>query len=151
MRKENINRAQVDKNLIQKTKNYFVGNVVIKDITKKIKSKENKVYHVLFKKGAKTKLHHHQAGQILIPTNGIGVLVTYDRLKRSDGIKIKKIQETRLAKGDVVYIPKGRLHWHGAVGSTDFSHIAINANPNVHKESKTTWYESDFKTFANKI
>ena len=142
---------KMDKKLIKKTKNYFVGHVMIQDISKVIRSKEEKIYHVAFKNGARTKLHYHQAGQTLIPTGGKGVLVIYDTRQTSNNIKIKKTEIFNLVKGDAIYIPVGKLHWHGAVGKNDFSHIAINAKLPGYREAKTIWYESDFETFAKKI
>lgn len=137
---------------MNKTRNYFVGKVMLQDISKIIGSKEQKMYHVTFKKGAKTKLHHHQAGQILIPTGGKGTLVVYkDSKKTRNELRIKKITMISLSKGDAVYIPAKKLHWHGAAGKKDFSHIAINAKLPGYKQAKTIWYESDFVTFARKI
>jgi quercetin dioxygenase-like cupin family protein len=140
-----------DLKLMQRTKNYFVGQVMIKDISKIIRSKEEKLYHVTFKKGARTKIHYHQAGQILIPTGGKGVLEIFSIKNNGSTIKIKKTQKLDLVQGDAVYISAHKLHWHGAKGKKDFSHIAINAKLPGYKESKTIWYDSDFKTFAKKI
>lgn len=142
---------KTDKKLMEKTKKYFVGHVLLQDISKIIRSKEEKMYHVTFKKGARTKLHYHQAGQTLIPTGGKGTLVMYATRQIGSNIKIKKTERIDLVKGDAVYIPARKLHWHGAVGKNNFSHIAINAKLPGYKEAKTIWYESDFETFAKKI
>lgn len=142
---------KTDKKLMEKTKKYFVGHVLLQDISKIIRSKEEKMYHVTFKKGARTKLHYHQAGQTLIPTGGKGTLVMYAARQIGSNIKIKKTERIDLVKGDAVYIPARKLHWHGAVGKNNFSHIAINAKLPGYKEAKTIWYESDFETFAKKI
>jgi quercetin dioxygenase-like cupin family protein len=142
---------KTDKKLMKKTKKYFVGHVLLQDISKIIRSKEEKMYHVTFKKGTRTKLHYHQAGQTLIPTGGKGILVMYAVKQTGSNIKIKKTEKINLVKGDAVYIPARKLHWHGAVGKNNFSHIAINAKLQGYKEAKTIWYESDFETFAKKI
>ena len=143
---------EMDKKLMERTTNYFVGKVILQDISKIIQSKEQKMYNVTFTNCAKTKLHYHQAGQILIPTGGKGRLVMYKKIRQNNtGIKIKKIQEVKLVKGDAVYIPAHQLHWHGAVGKHNFSHIAINAKLPRYREAKTIWYESDFETIATKI
>lgn len=142
---------KTDKQLMKKTKKYFVGHVILQDISKIIRSKEEKIYHVTFKKGARTKLHYHQAGQTLIPTGGKGTLVMYAARQIGSNIKIKKTERIDLVKGDAVYILARKLHWHGAVGKNNFSHIAINAKLPGYKEAKTIWYESDFETFAKKI
>jgi quercetin dioxygenase-like cupin family protein len=142
---------KTDKKLMEKTKKYFVGHVLLQDISKIIRSREEKMYHVTFKKGARTKLHYHQAGQTLIPTGGKGTLVMYAARQIGYNIKIKKTERIDLVKGDAVYIPARKLHWHGAIGKNNFSHIAINAKLSGYKEAKTIWYESDFETFAKKI
>ena len=152
LEKGNVFAIKDDKKLMERAKNYFIGQVMIQDISKIIQSKEEKLYYVTFIKGAKTKLHHHEAGQILIPTGGKGVLAIYKKIRQNhSGIKIKKIERISLAKGDAVYIPAGKLHWHGASSKKNLSHIAINAKLPGYKEAKTVWYESDFETFANKI
>lgn len=142
---------KMDKKLVKKAKNYFVGRVILQDISKVIRSREEKIYHVTFKKGARTKIHYHQAGQILIPTGGKGMLVTYSSIETGSVVKIRQTESINLAKGDAVYIPAHKLHWHGSLGKNNFSHIAINAKLPGYKEAKTIWYESDFKTFAKKI
>ena len=142
---------KMDKKLVKKAKNYFVGRVILQDISKVIRSREEKIYHVTFKKGARTKIHYHQAGQILIPTGGKGMLVTYSSIETGSVVKIRQTESINLAKGDAVYIPAHKLHWHGSLGKNNFSHIAINAKLPGYKEAKTIWYESDFETFAKKI
>ena len=53
--------------------NYFTGQVAAKDISAVIKPKNEKIYHVTFKNGTKTKLHFHDGGQTLIVTKGTGI------------------------------------------------------------------------------
>jgi quercetin dioxygenase-like cupin family protein len=142
---------KMDKKLVEKTKKYFEGCVMLRDISKVIQSKEQKIYHVTFKNGARTKLHYHQAGQTLIPTGGKGTLVIYGAKQTGSNVKIKKTERINLVKGDLVYIPARKFHWHGAIRKCDFSHIAINAKLSGYKEAKTIWFESDFETFAKKI
>ncbi|HET6457434.1 MAG TPA: cupin domain-containing protein [Nitrosopumilaceae archaeon] len=154
MKKDNISIARVDKNLILQKKKYFVGSVKLHDISRIIKSLEQKIYLVTFQKGAKTKLHYHEAGQTLIITEGVGMLVIYkksvDTVKT--GLKIRQVSKTSLKKGDVVYIPKHTLHVHGSSSPKQkFSHIAINSFTATGLEAKTIWFDSDFKTFAKTI
>jgi 4-carboxymuconolactone decarboxylase len=63
--------------------------------------------------GARTAWHFHPAGQILIVTAGTG------RVQRW-GDRIEEIRT-----GDVVRIPAGQKHWHGAAPSASMTHIAI--------------------------
>jgi len=68
---------------------------------------------VTFEPGARTAWHTHPLGQTLIVTAGSG------RAQRWGG----SIEEIR--PGDVVWIPPGEKHWHGASATTAMTHIAI--------------------------
>jgi len=68
---------------------------------------------VTFEPGARTAWHSHPGGQILIVTAGTG------RVQRWGG----PIEEIRT--GDVVRIPAGQKHWHGASPQASMTHIAI--------------------------
>ena len=68
---------------------------------------------VTFEPGARTAWHTHPRGQVLIITSGVG------RVRRWDG----PIEEVRA--GDVVRIPAGGKHWHGASPNASMTHIAI--------------------------
>ena len=150
MKKSNLN-AKLKKNPKAKS-NYFTGKVIANDISSVIKPKEEKIYHVIFQNGARTKIHYHNAGQVLIVTKGIGSLILYK--KSTNGKKKFKIsiqQKILLTKDDVVYIPKNILHTHGAIKKTTFSHIAINSYTRKNVEPKTVWYESNFKNNVTDI
>jgi 4-carboxymuconolactone decarboxylase len=68
---------------------------------------------VTFEPGARTAWHSHPGGQILIVTAGTG------RVQRW-GDPIEEIRA-----GDVVRIPAGQKHWHGASPNASMTHIAI--------------------------
>jgi quercetin dioxygenase-like cupin family protein len=68
---------------------------------------------VTFEPGARTAWHTHPLGQTLVVTAGCG------RVQRWGG----PIEEIR--PGDVVSIPPGEKHWHGATPTTAMTHIAI--------------------------
>lgn len=68
---------------------------------------------VTFEPGARTAWHTHPRGQTLIVTFGVGRVQTW-------GGKIEEIRP-----GDVVRIPAGTKHWHGAGPTTGMSHIAL--------------------------
>ena len=68
---------------------------------------------VTFEPGARTAWHAHPLGQTLIVTAGVGWV-------QQDG---KSVEEIR--PGDVVWIPPGVKHWHGAAATTGMTHIAI--------------------------
>jgi 4-carboxymuconolactone decarboxylase len=82
--------------------------------------------YVTFEPGARTAWHTHPLGQILIVTAGSG------RVQRWGG----PIEEIR--PGDVVQIPPGVKHWHGAAPDTAMTHIAITE----HLDGKSVdWLE----------
>jgi quercetin dioxygenase-like cupin family protein len=68
---------------------------------------------VTFEPGARTAWHTHPLGQTLIVTAGSGLV-------QRDGGPIE-----RIGPGDVVWIPPGEKHWHGAGSTTAMAHIAI--------------------------
>jgi len=133
--------------------NYFTGAISAKDISAIIKPATEKIYHVTFKNGSRTKLHYHDGGQTLIATKGYGSLILYSKFgKAKENFTVKITKKIRLKTGDCVHIPAMKLHTHGATNKkTSFSHIAINSFPRKNKEPKTTWYESDFKHNVTRI
>lgn len=68
---------------------------------------------VTFEPGARTAWHTHPLGQTLIVTSGLG------RVQLWGG----NVEEIR--PGDVVSIPPGQKHWHGASATTAMTHLAI--------------------------
>ncbi len=68
---------------------------------------------VTFEPGARTAWHSHPLGQTLIVTSGVG------RVQRW-GDPVDEIRP-----GDLVWIPAGQKHWHGASPTTAMTHIAI--------------------------
>lgn len=69
--------------------------------------------HVTFEPGARTAWHTHPLGQTLLVTSGVGLV------QRWSG----PVQEIR--PGDVVWIPPGEKHWHGAASTSAMGHYAI--------------------------
>ena len=131
---------------------WFTGKVWMKELSSKIHSKEQDIYHVHFPKGSRTKLHLHDGSQILIAISGKGSLVMYQKSgRKKSNFEIKITQTIKLNKGDIVYIPPKTLHTHGSVSKTvEFSHIAINIHTSKSKYM-TSWFESDYKTKAYKM
>ena len=68
---------------------------------------------VKFDPGARTAWHTHPLGQTLIVTAGTG------RVQRW-GDPVDEIRQ-----GDVVWIPPGQKHWHGAAPNSSMTHIAV--------------------------
>lgn len=75
-------------------------------------SQEYDINVVNFGRGVRLKFHSHDSEQILIVTAGKGLVATE--------------QEKRVVvPGDVIFIPAGEKHWHGATKDSEFSHIFI--------------------------
>ncbi|MDE1844059.1 MAG: cupin [Thaumarchaeota archaeon] len=152
MQKINTQKLRPDASLVKSKKRYFMGDAWLSDISVKLKIKGEKAYLANFNNGAKTKVHYHQGGQILVVTRGKGMLVVYKKANINKGtVKIKKLSQTSLGEGDVAFIPKNTLHWHGALKGKNFAHIALNIFTEKAKEAETIWYESDFVSYATKI
>lgn len=150
-KKINVSKLGPDKQLVQSKKKYFVGNAWLSDISIKLKIEGQKAYLANFNNGARTKVHYHQGGQILVVTAGKGILVFYKKASLGNKmVKIKKSSQVALVKGDVAFIPQNTLHWHGASKGNNLTHIAFNLFSNG-KESETVWYDSDFTSYAKKI
>jgi 4-carboxymuconolactone decarboxylase len=82
--------------------------------------------YVTFEPGARSAWHTHPLGQTLIVTVGSG------RVQRW-GDPVEEIR-----RGDVVWIPPGQKHWHGASPGTAMTHIAIQE----HLDGKSVeWME----------
>ena len=151
MKKENFNMIKPDNSLLASKRRYFLGNVILHDISKNIGITDQKVYYVAFKNGARTKIHYHEGEQTLVITQGTGILVLFKSKILGKHVKIKQDTKLILKTGDLVRIPKNTLHWHGAVQNKSFGHVAFNAFSTTRKEARTIWYDSDFKTHAIKI
>jgi len=68
---------------------------------------------VTFEPGARTAWHTHPLGQTLIVTAGCGRVQSW-------GGAVEEIHP-----GDVIWIPPGEKHWHGAAPTTAMTHISI--------------------------
>jgi len=87
----------------------------LEDVTKQAilpDSQEYDINVVNFGRGVRLKFHAHDSEQILIVTAGKGMVATE---------REKKL----VVPGDVIFIPAGEKHWHGATGDSEFSHIFI--------------------------
>jgi quercetin dioxygenase-like cupin family protein len=91
---------------------YFVGKTWINTLVKNDGIEANAL-RVTFEPGARNNWHYHPKGQILIVTEGNGLV-------QKKGERIQLIQP-----GDVVVIMANEVHWHGAAPSSVFTHIAV--------------------------
>jgi 4-carboxymuconolactone decarboxylase len=92
---------------------YFTGSVRVEQSFQASAPGRVSGGRVVFAPGARTAWHSHPLGQTLIVTSGVG------RVQRW-GDPVEEIRP-----GDVVWIPPGQKHWHGASPTTSMTHIAI--------------------------
>ena len=76
-------------------------------------SKEFNCNVVNFGKGVRNKFYSHDHEQILIITAGEGIIAT-------------EKEEKMITVGDIVLIPAGEKHWHGATADSEFAHIFVS-------------------------
>src|SRR3981189_2038220 len=97
---------------------YFTGSVHIDPLFSAAEPSRVSGARVSFEPGARTAWHTHPLGQTLIVTAGTGWV---QQLGGS-------VQEMR--EGDVVRIPPGQKHWHGATATARMTHIALQEEQN---------------------
>jgi quercetin dioxygenase-like cupin family protein len=110
------------------TTNYFDGEVTFQPLVGSAESEEVDLLSVHFTAGARTRPHIHHQDQVLQILEGMGI-VADEHEKHS------------VSPGDVITIPKGIWHWHGATRTTAMNHISIM------KRGQTDW-EVDEKNWA---
>ena len=95
---------------------YFIGESFLNPLTDFMHG-EFPLFNITFEPSCRNNWHIHHAdkggGQILICTAGEGWY-------QEDGKEPRKLKE-----GDVVVIPQGVKHWHGAKKDSWFSHISL--------------------------
>jgi quercetin dioxygenase-like cupin family protein len=89
----------------------FVGAVETQTVIGE-EARDLRLTEVVFRAGARNRLHTHTTDQILIVTAGQGIIAT-------------EHEEREIQSGDVIHIPAGERHWHGAKPGADMTHLAI--------------------------
>ena len=102
---------------------YFIGQAYLAPLTQDA-ALNCPIANVTFEPGCRNNWHSHTGGQILVATAGRGYYQEEGKPARE------------LHPGDVVEIPADVIHWHGAAPDSWFSHLAIEANPQINEN---TW------------
>ena len=92
---------------------YFTGSVRIDSPFQGTEPARVGGAFVTFEPGARTAWHTHPLGQTLIVTSGCGWVQTKGGVREE------------VCSGDMVWIPPGEKHWHGATATTAMTHVAI--------------------------
>ena len=111
-------KAPIDK----RSGGIFIGTVDITPlIDRDMGSEEFRAAIVTFPPGTRNKFHVHDHDQILYIIKGKGIVAT-------------EREERTVTEGNIILIPAGENHWHGATKDSTFSHLYI-----TKLETKTTF------------
>ena len=88
------------------------GIVGLRQLVGAEQSEQLRVFLVRFEPGGRNLVHSHSFDQVLYITEGEGILAT-------------ETEEHRVYPGDVVVVPAGEQHWHGATADTPMAHLAF--------------------------
>jgi len=100
--------------------NFFDGQVTTQTLVGPADSNELDLLNVYFSVGARTRPHIHEQDQVLHIMEGQGIVAT-------------ETEKEVVSAGDVITIPLGTWHWHGATRNSAMAHISIM------KRGQTNW------------
>ena len=125
---------KIDRNSTQDatTTGNFGGQVWMQRLITEEHSHDIELLVVSFEAGGRTRPHIHAVDQILQIVSGRGIVAT--------GSERRFVEP-----GDVVLIPAGEWHWHGAAPDSAMTHISIK------RYGTTDWtvYERDWGNYAS--
>ena len=125
--KQNPSVFQLGNPLPEQVSKFFIGQAYLQPLT----DKGGPISNVTFEPGCRNNWHIHNAksggGQILLVTGGKGWYQEWGESAR------------QLVPGDVVVIPAGVKHWHGAAADSWFSHLAVEV---TGEETSNEWLEA---------
>jgi quercetin dioxygenase-like cupin family protein len=91
---------------------YFDGEVNVQSLVGAEDSREVELLAVFFEAGARTRPHVHEKDQILHFIQGKGMVAT-------------ELEKHVISPGEVVIVPAGTWHWHGATRDLAACHVSI--------------------------
>lgn len=108
-----MKRVQIDPGAAQRSLSpIFVGDVATQNLVAEGDAELLRVTAVTFEDGARNRWHRHTTDQVLVVTAGRGIVAT-------------EAEELDVGIGDVVFVPAGERHWHGAAPGETFTHLSI--------------------------
>ncbi len=127
--------TRIDRSLAQPdtaSKGYFDGEVKTLQLVGSKDSNELELLAVYFSAGARTIPHTHEQDQVLQIVEGQGIVAT-------------ETEKLLVSAGDVIAIPAGTWHWHGATRNTAMCHISIkrpgSSNWEVEQKNWASGYD----------
>ena len=109
-------RALHDLRWRESTPGHFTGKVSMAELNVPV-SDGPRVLVVDFEPGARTNWHSHSGGQVLHVLSGEGFVCNEDG------------QRVEIRAGDVITIPPGETHWHGAGPASPMRHLLVTDAP----------------------
>jgi quercetin dioxygenase-like cupin family protein len=91
----------------------FEGDVRCAEVVDGSEARELRIYDVTFPPGGRTPMHSHTVDQVLYIVSGHGFVQT-------EGGEAQPVRT-----GDLVVIPAGERHAHGATATTEMCHLAV--------------------------
>jgi quercetin dioxygenase-like cupin family protein len=108
-----MKRFRQDRALAERdTGDIFVGEVLRQNMVTADETPTLRVNAVTFVDGARNRWHHHSTEQVLVVTDGAGLVAN-------------EHETFHVTTGDVVLIPAGERHWHGAEAGQAMTHLSI--------------------------
>jgi quercetin dioxygenase-like cupin family protein len=105
---------------------YFTGAVWQETLNEAPSPARLRAVRVTFEPAARTAWHTHPLGQTLYVLSGIGLVQVWG-------------EDARMIRpGDVVWIPPGEKHWHGATQLHAMTHLALQE---ALEDSAASWLE----------
>jgi quercetin dioxygenase-like cupin family protein len=95
------------------TGDLFVGRVQRQSVVGEDDSDQLRIGVVTFLDGAVNKYHSHSFDQVLVITEGEGI------------VQVEGQPERRVTTGDVIFVPRGERHWHGAAAGKTMGHLTV--------------------------
>jgi 4-carboxymuconolactone decarboxylase len=91
----------------------FVGTAARQSVIGDGDSDRLRIGVVTFQDGAVNKFHRHTFDQVLVVTEGEGI------------VQVEGEPERRITTGDIIFVPAGEVHWHGAAPGRSMSHVTV--------------------------
>lgn len=105
----------------------FTGTVLQDSMAVPLAPSRTSATLVTFTPGARTNWHTHKTRQILVATQGTGM------------VQVRGQAAQVLRAGDVAEVPAGVVHWHGSIAGHLFAHISFIESDGA---DNTTWLEA---------
>jgi quercetin dioxygenase-like cupin family protein len=125
MKLNRIDRSKATRDATER----FDGEVHVQQIVGPEESHDVAILAVFFSAGARTKPHIHAQDQVLYIHDGRGIVAT-------------ETERHVVQSGEVVTVPAGTWHWHGATPDSAMCHLS------TMKPGETNW-EVETKNWAS--